>query len=94
MGAEPYQITSAVYGIVSQRLIRRADKQRGRLPLAEFVKLDEAARAAILRRDTAQGISAQFAKQIGFKSIRESAQELIASGQVESADVERVLGTG
>src|SRR5271170_521568 len=56
MGAEPYQITSAVHGIVSQRLLRRTTKERGRVPVAEFVRLDEAARSAILQRDTGQSL--------------------------------------
>src|SRR5438552_16721888 len=39
MGLEPYRITSALYGVVAQRLLRRLDpdseKYKGRIPAAE-----------------------------------------------------------
>jgi general secretion pathway protein E len=92
MGAEPYQITSAVYGIVSQRLLRRTAKQRGRVPVAEFVRLDEAARSAILQRDTGQSLQSIFEKQPGFVSIRAAADELVGSGLTDQSEVRRVLG--
>ena len=51
MGAEPYQITSAIFGVASQRLLRRkeGDGYRDRVPAAEFVRMDPLLRAAVLR---------------------------------------------
>ena len=48
MGIEPYQITSALFGVVSQRLLRRkspAGGYGGRVPAAEFVAMDAPLRA-------------------------------------------------
>lgn len=94
MGAEPYQITSALHGIVSQRLLRRktTDGYRGRIAAGEFVRLDEPARAAILRRDDAAALQTLFQKQPGFVSLRESAERLVAAGLTDAAEVTRVLG--
>jgi len=92
MGAEPYQITSAVYGIVSQRLLRKSTGQHGRLPVAEFVRLDDAARAALLQRDTGQSLQSIFEKQPGFVGIRQAADELVDAGVTDLVEVQRVLG--
>jgi type II secretory ATPase GspE/PulE/Tfp pilus assembly ATPase PilB-like protein len=94
MGAEPYQITSAVHGIVCQRLLRKrtAEGYRGRLPIAEFARLDEDTRAAILRRDSSQKLNELFSKRVGCKTIRQAAVELVAGGATDSAEVRRVLG--
>ncbi len=40
MGIEPYQVSNALYGVVSQRLLRRQNAEggyRGRVPVGEFV---------------------------------------------------------
>ena len=93
MGAEPYQITSAIHGIVCQRLLRKLTPTgyRGRVPVAEFARLDDATRAAILRRDTSQVLDELFAKRPDFKTIRQSAEELVASGVTDSAEIRRVI---
>src|SRR5262249_2299050 len=67
MGAEPYQITSALFGVVSQRLLRKSDKTapggyRGRVPVAELALMDDTTRAAVLRRDDATTLNALIAK--------------------------------
>jgi general secretion pathway protein E len=92
MGAEPYQITSAVHGIVSQRLLRRTTKEKGRVPVAEFVRIDEAARAAILQRHGGQSLQSIFEKQPGFVSIRAAAKALTTTGATDLAEVHRILG--
>jgi general secretion pathway protein E len=94
MGAAPYQITSALYGVVSQRLLRRRSPEgyRGRVPVAEFVELDEAARAAILRRDDAKSLDSLFQEQRRFVSLREAAQNLIDANVTDGPEVVRVLG--
>ena len=98
MGAEPYQITSALFGVVSQRLLRKSDKTalggyRGRVPVAELVLMDDTTRAAVLRRDDATALNSLVAKQQGFQTLRQAAEELVAGGLTDAAEVERVLGT-
>jgi type II secretory ATPase GspE/PulE/Tfp pilus assembly ATPase PilB-like protein len=94
MGAEPYQITSAIHGIVCQRLLRKKTPTgyQGRLPTAEFARLDEATRAAILRRDSSQSLDDLFSKRPGFTTIRNAADELVNAGATDAAEVRRVLG--
>lgn len=94
MGAAPYQITSALYGVVSQRLLRRRAPSGygGRVPVAEFVQLDEASRASILRREDAQTLQAVLHGQRDFVSLRQSARKLADSGITDEREVARVLG--
>ncbi len=95
MGLEPYQITSALFGVVAQRLLRRSDPSggyRGRAPVAEMVVVDEPLRRAILLRDDADALRRTYAEQPGFVSMRQGAGELIAQGITDNLEVERVLG--
>jgi general secretion pathway protein E len=94
MGIEPYQITSSVFAIVSQRLVRRKDGAgyRGRIPVAEVAVMDEALRKAILSRaDTDAGIAAILAQK-GFVSIRRAGAELVSRGVTDEGELLRVLG--
>ena len=65
MGMEPYQISSAVYGVVAQRLLRHraADAYRGRVPTAEFVLLDEPLGKAIRCQPDAASLRAIYQAQ-------------------------------
>ena len=94
MGAEPYQVTSAVVGVVSQRLLRRrtGDTYRGRVPVAEFVQMDDALRAAVLARADAGTMRSAYERQAEFVSIRSVAQTLSRAGVTDEAEVRRVLG--
>jgi type II secretory ATPase GspE/PulE/Tfp pilus assembly ATPase PilB-like protein len=96
MGAEPYQITSAVFGVASQRLLRRkeGDGYRGRVPAAEFVRMDPALRAAVLRRADAADLKQIYEKQPGFQHLRDSAADLVTAGLTDNAEVQRALGPG
>jgi general secretion pathway protein E len=94
MGAEPYQITSAIHGIVCQRLLRKKTPTgyHGRLPIAEFARLDETTRAAVLRRESSQTLNDLFAKRPGFTTIRQAADALVNAGATDIPEVRRVLG--
>jgi type II secretory ATPase GspE/PulE/Tfp pilus assembly ATPase PilB-like protein len=94
MGIEPYQISSALFGVISQRLVRQTHEAtyRGRIPLAEFALVDQAARAAIVRKDDAAAVQAIFQTQDGFTSLRSGAEILISQNLTRAAEVDRVLG--
>jgi general secretion pathway protein E len=94
MGAEPYQITSALAGIVSQRLLRRTGPMgyQGRIAVGEFVSLDEPARTAILARADSATLQSIFERQPGFISLRRAADQLVTAGITDAAEVNRVLG--
>jgi type II secretory ATPase GspE/PulE/Tfp pilus assembly ATPase PilB-like protein len=94
MAIEPYQITSSVYGAIAVRLLRKKSPAgyAGRVPVAEFVALDDDARAAILRRDDSGSLQTQFQNRPGFVSLRQAGQQLIERGLTDLPELERVLG--
>lgn len=94
MGLEPYQITSAIFGIIAQRLLRRrvGESYRGRIPVAEFAGMDQAVRSAVLARSDANMLRSICPRQPDYTSMRNVAEKLIASGLTDDAEVARVLG--
>jgi type II secretory ATPase GspE/PulE/Tfp pilus assembly ATPase PilB-like protein len=103
MGVEPYQITSSLAGVLSQRLIRKLRSPdpsggygggyQGRIPVAEFVTIDAAARAAILDRADSDALERLFGQQAGQKSLHAVAADLVARHLTDEPEVNRVLGT-
>src|SRR4029078_588397 len=71
MGLEPYQITSALFRGVAQRLLRRTTG--GRVPVAEVAYADEPARKAILARSDASTLQEVFSRQSGYRAMRDVA---------------------
>ena len=94
MGIEPYQLTSALYGVLAQRLLRRREGQgyRGRLPVAEFASVSGEVRHAILSRADGTALQAAVARQDGYRSLRDAAEDLVQSGVSDEAELLRVLG--
>lgn len=94
MGVEPFQITSAVVGVISQRLLRRraADGYRGRAPIAEWAPVDAELRAAILRRADAETLQQIAARQPAYMSLGDSARRLVENGVTDAPEAARVLG--
>jgi type II secretory ATPase GspE/PulE/Tfp pilus assembly ATPase PilB-like protein len=98
MGLEPYRITSALYGVIAQRLLRRRNtsgkpgRYRGRIPAAEFVPLTAHLRAAILTGADAVEIQQVAAKEDDYSSLRDSADSLGAQNLTDEQEVARVLG--
>ncbi|MCL2645530.1 MAG: Flp pilus assembly complex ATPase component TadA [Phycisphaerales bacterium] len=97
MGIEPYQLTSSLFGILSQRLLRKrssasASRYRGRVPVAEFAQLDTDVRAAVLQRADADSLKNRFAQQSGYVTMRTVAEDLVARGVTDEEEVQRVLG--
>jgi type II secretory ATPase GspE/PulE/Tfp pilus assembly ATPase PilB-like protein len=104
MGLEPYQITSALFGVLAQRLLRRkgpsgdaaggdAAASRGRVPVAEIAYADEAARKAILGRTDASSLQDVFSRQAGYRSMRESVEDLVRDGVVDAEEIRRLTGS-
>ncbi|MGB7157347.1 MAG: ATPase, T2SS/T4P/T4SS family [Tepidisphaeraceae bacterium] len=95
MGLEPYQITSALFGVVAQRLLRRSDPSggyRGRVPVAEMVMMDEPLRLAVLQRADADALERAYGSQAGFIPMRHGADELVKRGITDASEVLRILG--
>jgi general secretion pathway protein E len=95
MGVEPYQITSALFGVVAQRLLRRrtgAGGYHGRVPAAEVVSMDSGLRKAVLNRADASELAQIYAAQPNFRPMRAAAGDLVAAGLTDTAEVSRVFG--
>jgi general secretion pathway protein E len=94
MGLEPYQITSALHGVVAQRLLRRRldGQYHGRVVAAEFARIDPALRSAILSRADAAQMTGCLTLQPGYTTMQQVAAELAAHGQTDAAEIERVFG--
>ena len=94
MQLEPYQISSSLFGVISQRLLRRkhVDGYRGRLPVGEAVRIDEPLRRLIAARASADALRAAYRQAAGFVDLYASAREKFSNGVTDQAEIERVLG--
>ena len=94
MGIEPYQITSALYGVVAQRLVRRKsdDRYQGRVAVAEFVRMDDRLRRVVVKHADMAEIRHAYAQQTGYQTMQEVARELMQQGITDDQEVRRVLG--
>jgi type II secretory ATPase GspE/PulE/Tfp pilus assembly ATPase PilB-like protein len=107
MGVEPYLLTSAIKGILNQRLLRRVCAgcvgptcescrgvgYRGRLLLAELLTPDAEFRRAILTRSDTDALEA-VARGAGLRTIRAAAAAAAEAGLTTKDEVDRVLGPG
>jgi len=95
MGLEPYQITSSLFGVIAQRLLRRktANEYRGRVPVAEFARSTAELRKLILSRADAEDLAAELVKLPHHQTLRQAAESLVAAGVTDLAEIDRVLRT-
>jgi type II secretory ATPase GspE/PulE/Tfp pilus assembly ATPase PilB-like protein len=94
MGIEPYQLTSSIWGVVSQRLLRRksSDGYCGRVPAAELVTMDPPLRNAIVQRADAQALERLYQAQPDYASLATVAHGLFEQGLTNAAEIRRVIG--
>ena len=95
MQIEPYQITSALFGVVSQRLLRRgsaAAGYAGRFPIAEAAAMGDDLREAILHRADAPRLRQILHARPGYQALAAAAQAAVQAGATDQAEVERVVG--
>ena len=96
MGLEPYQIASALFGVIAQRLLRKRDKAqefRGRVPIAEFGSMDSDVRQAILDRGDSESLRERIRMQSGYRRMRDVAHDLVRQGVTDTEEVSRVVGS-
>jgi type II secretory ATPase GspE/PulE/Tfp pilus assembly ATPase PilB-like protein len=113
MGIEPYLLTSALKGVLNQRLLRHlcqtcrqvtgsgwtaagcercADTgYRGRVLVAELLRLDDAMRRAVLDRSDTRTLEAAAARGMR-QPIGVAADQAVADGLTTVYEVERVFG--
>jgi len=94
MGMEPYQITSCLFGVVAQRLLRRkaGEGYKGRVPVAEFARLTPAVRQAILNRSDAETLQQILQQQGDCQTLRQAAQGLVTQQITDELEILRILG--
>ncbi len=95
MDIPAYQITSAVYAVMTQRLLRSLDdngQYHGRIPVAEVALMDDALRTAILKGDDLPTLSRTISQQAGYQPMREIAKQMVTAGLTDTAEVGRILG--
>jgi type II secretory ATPase GspE/PulE/Tfp pilus assembly ATPase PilB-like protein len=96
MGIEPYQLTSSIYGVITQRLVRRKNSAKngysGRIPLAELVIMDADLKKAVLERADADGLMRVYGKQPAYQSLAASGEETVVAGLTDHDELRRVLG--
>ena len=95
MDIPAYQITSAVYAGMTQRLLRSLDdsgQYHGRLPVAQIAMMDDALRAAILKGADLPTLSRTISQQADHQPLREIAMQMVAAGLTDNAEVQRILG--
>jgi type II secretory ATPase GspE/PulE/Tfp pilus assembly ATPase PilB-like protein len=94
MGLDRYKLAASVWGVLSQRLLRRrapGGGYQGRVPAAEIAVMDEPLRSAVLRGDVAAMRDA-VRRRRGQVTIRRVADDLVGRGVTDEDEVFRVLG--
>ncbi|WP_339691976.1 GspE/PulE family protein [Celeribacter baekdonensis] len=105
LGVPPYLLSATLRGVLSQRLVRRmcsacagkgcdvCDQKgtKGRRVVSEFLRCDGFVSEAIARDSDLAELEAA-ARKVGFRTIREDAEKLVASGQIDQNETLRVLG--
>lgn len=95
MGLERYQITGALWGVVSMRLLRRSDGRGGydgRVPVASIARITPDVRDAIVSGRPLPEIESLMENQPGYDPLPQAAEQLIERGLTDAAEVQRVLG--
>ncbi len=100
MDVEPYQVASALYGVVAQRLLRKTadghgqgdDRYHGRFPVGEFARMDGHWRRLVLEHADAGALRDALAQQSDFETMRAAADRAVAEGQTDADEVARLFG--
>lgn len=95
MGIEPYQLSSALWGVLGQRLLRRRAESggySGRVPAAELAIMDDPLRQALLGRADAGSLQQIVQQQGQFVSMRQAAMSLVNRGITDTAEMDRIFG--
>jgi type II secretory ATPase GspE/PulE/Tfp pilus assembly ATPase PilB-like protein len=95
MGVEPFVATTAVRGVLAQRLLRRREEggYRGRAVAAEWLPMAAELRRTVLARGDGDALE-RAARAAGCRSLRDAAMALVQQGITDQTEVDRVLGRG
>ena len=96
MHLEPYQISSALYGVTSLRLLRKSDGQgsyKGRIPVGEAAYMDDTLRAQMRVVSDASQLAHAIAQQLTYRSMKDIAVDLVQAGVTDQQEIDRILGS-
>ncbi|MBV8782173.1 MAG: Flp pilus assembly complex ATPase component TadA, partial [Phycisphaerae bacterium] len=90
MGVEPYQLTSSLHAVITQRLVRRRVESgySGRIPVAAVATMSADSRQAILRRADRDELDQLFSQSS--PSLQKFARRLLEHGVTDEAELQRV----
>jgi type II secretory ATPase GspE/PulE/Tfp pilus assembly ATPase PilB-like protein len=93
LGIEPFVATTAVRGVLAQRLLRRRDGStyRGRVVAAEWLPMTSELRRTVLARGDGEALE-RAARASGCRSLRDAASALVQRGWTDESEVTRVIG--
>jgi type II secretory ATPase GspE/PulE/Tfp pilus assembly ATPase PilB-like protein len=92
MGIEPYQLASALTGVLSLRLVRRRvgpGQYQGRTPVQQWVSMGPSLRHAVLRRSGPDDLAAAVEQLPDHLSASACAQWLLGQGLSDQAELVR-----
>ncbi|MBN4060847.1 Flp pilus assembly complex ATPase component TadA [bacterium AH-315-I18] len=95
MGIPAYQITSAVFAVMTQRLLRQLGEEgqyHGRVPVAEIAMMDQPLRTAILNQTDLSTLSRTIDSQPSYEPMSQIAEQMVTVGMTDTAEVTRILG--
>jgi len=106
MQIEPFLLTSALRLVTAQRLLRKLCPEcrgegcerclqsgyKGRLPLVEYVVVDEDIRERIKNCRSEKSLLEYLIREKSFCTLAERAKDLIEVGETDASEVQRVLG--
>jgi general secretion pathway protein E len=94
MGMEPFVITTAIRGVLAQRLVRRLAPDgafSGRSLVTEWLPMDAHLRRVILDRGDAEAIE-EARRMAGRPGLRDDGERLVREALTTRAELDRVLG--
>ena len=93
LGLEPFAITTAVRGVLAQRLVRRMtdDGSDGRLLISEWLPMSAAVRRAIHEGGEGDAL-ARAARETGYRTLADHGRERVAAKETTPDELRRVLG--
>ena len=98
MGIEPFVLTTAVRGVLAQRLVRRRGDvegaYEGRVLVAEWLAMGPRLRRAILERGDGDALAEAAVADDRYTTLRAHAEALVRAGKTTREEVDRVLGHG
>lgn len=94
LGLEPFAITTAIRGVLAQRLVRRTtpDGYEGRVLVAEWLPMTDALRRAIHAGQDGAELTETMTEE-GHSSLGVHVRMLIDAGLTDEKEAQRVLGT-